>query len=114
MSTFELDLTTGCIYTFLKPPDDIGIPCQQEEFDLELLERKLQNDPETNDMHIEELERIPWITKIAAPTECMDWEEIENKYRQHLQLLILYAETSIELKKKSGLSREIAVNACRV
>ena len=31
---------------FLTPPEDIGIPCQQEEFDLELLARKLQNDPE--------------------------------------------------------------------
>ena len=30
-STFELDLATGQIYTFLTPPEDIGIPCQQEE-----------------------------------------------------------------------------------
>ena len=44
MSTFELDLATGQIYTFLMPPEDIGIPYQQEEFDLELLERKLQKD----------------------------------------------------------------------
>ena len=36
-STFELDLATGSIYTFLTPPEDIDIPCQQEEFDLELL-----------------------------------------------------------------------------
>ena len=27
-STFELDLATGCIYMFLTPPEDIGIPCQ--------------------------------------------------------------------------------------
>ena len=40
-STFKLDLTTGRIYTFLTPPEDIGILCQQEEFDLELLARKL-------------------------------------------------------------------------
>ena len=113
-STFELDLATGRIYTFLTPPEDIGIPCQQEEFDLELLARKLQKDPETNEMHIEELERIPRIKKIAAPADCMDLEEIENKYRQYLQLWILYAEISIELKKKSELSKESAVNACKV
>ena len=35
-STFELDLTTGRVYTFLTPPEDIGVPCQQEQFDLEL------------------------------------------------------------------------------
>ena len=83
-STFELDLATGRICTFLMPPEDIGIPCQQEEIDLELLERKLRKDLKNNDMHIEELERIPLITKIAAPADCMDQEEIENKYRQYL------------------------------
>ena len=66
------------------PPEDIGKPCQQEEIDLELLERKLRNDLKNNDMHIEELERIPWITKIAAPADYMDQEEIENKYQQYL------------------------------
>ena len=113
-STFELDLETRRIYTFLTPPEDIGIPCQQEEFDLELLARKLQKHPETNEMHIEELERIPRIKKIAAPADCMDWEEIENKYGQYLQLWILYAEILIELKKKSELSKESAVNVCKV
>ena len=29
-STFELDLATGRIYTFLTPSEDIGIPCRQE------------------------------------------------------------------------------------
>ena len=113
-STFELDLATGCIYTFLTPPEDIGIPCQQEEFDLELLARKLQNDPENSEMCVEELERIPQIKKEAAPADCMDLEEVENKYRQYMQLWILYVEISIELRKKSELSKESAVNACRV
>ena len=80
-STFELDLATGQIYTFLTPPEDTGIPFQQEEFDLELLARKLQNDPENNEMCVEELERIPRIKKHAAPADCMDLEEVENKYR---------------------------------
>ena len=44
----------------------------------------------------------------------MDLEEVENKYRQYMQLWILYADISIELRKKSGLSKESAVNACRV
>ena len=66
-STFELDLATGCTYTFLTPPEDIGIPFQQEEFHLELLARKLQNDPENSEMCVEELEMIPRIKKEAAP-----------------------------------------------
>ena len=44
----------------------------------------------------------------------MDMEEIENKYRQYIQLWILYAEISIELKKKSELSKESVVNTCKV
>ena len=112
-STFELDLATGHIYMFLTPPEDIGIPCQQEEFNLELLARKLQNDPKNSEMCIKELGRIPRIKKEAAPTDCMDLEEVEHKYRQYMQLWILYAEISIELRKKSELSKESAVNACR-
>ena len=79
-STFELDLATGCIYTFLTPREDIDIPCQQEEFNLELLARKFQNDPENSEMCVEELERIPRIRKEAAPADCMDLVEVENKY----------------------------------
>ena len=50
-STFELDLTTGQVYTFLTPPEDIGIPCQQEQFNLELLAEKLQSDISTSRHH---------------------------------------------------------------
>ena len=113
-STFELDLATGRIYTFLTPSEDIGIPCQQEEFVLELLARKLQNDPENSKMCEKELIRIPCIKKEAAPTDCMDLEEIENKYQQYMQLWILYADILIELRKKTKLSKESAVNACKV
>ena len=45
-STFELDLTSGQVHTFCNPAEDIGIPCQQEEFDLEALAEKLQKDPD--------------------------------------------------------------------
>ena len=78
-STFELDLATGHIYMFLTPPEDIGIPCQQEEFDLELLARKLQNDPDNSEMCEEELIRIPCIKKEPATADCMNLEEVENK-----------------------------------
>ena len=103
-STFELDLTTGRVYTFLTPPEDIGVPCQQEEFDLELLAEKLQKDPDTSELHMEELERIPLVKKIAAPADIMDLEEIECKFHQYCKLWKLYAEISVELKRKSELS----------
>ena len=49
-STFGLDPTTGWVYTYLLPPGDIGVPCQQEPFDLELLTEKLQNDFDTSEL----------------------------------------------------------------
>ena len=58
-SNFKLDLATGRVYTFLTPPEDIGVPCQQEEFDLELLAEKLQKDPATGEVCMEELEEYP-------------------------------------------------------
>ena len=36
-SNFELDLKTGGVYTYLDPPKNIGISCQKDEFNLELL-----------------------------------------------------------------------------
>ena len=43
-SNFELDLRTGRVYTFLTPPEDIGVSCKQEQFDLELLTELLQRE----------------------------------------------------------------------
>ena len=113
-SNFKLDLRTGQVYTFLNPQEDIGIPCQQEQFDLELLAEKLQSDIDTSAIHEEKLERDPMIKKIAAPADVMDLEEVEYKILQYCQLWKLYAEISIELKRKSKLSQVSAVSACKV
>ena len=63
---------------------------------------------------MEELERIPLVRRIAAPAELMDLEEIEDKIGQYCKLWKLYAETSVELQRKSKLSREKAVTAYKV
>ena len=109
-----MDLTTGRVYTFLTPPEDIGIPCQQEEFDLNLLAEKLERGQDSNKHRIEELERTQLIRKIAAQVDIMELEEIKEKICQHCKLWKLYAETSVELKRKSKLSWQDAVTACKV
>ena len=63
---------------------------------------------------MEELEKIPLVRKIAAPADVMDLEEIEDKIHKYCQLWKLYAKTSVELKRKSKLSQESAVAACKV
>ena len=40
-SNFELDLKTGQVFTYLSPPKNIGISCQKDPFDLELLRNML-------------------------------------------------------------------------
>ena len=95
------------MYTFLTQPEDIGIPCEQEEFDIELLAEKLQKDLETNELCMEELERILLIKKIAAPADIMDLEEVEQKIRQYCQLWILYAGISVELKKNPNCQGKV-------
>ena len=77
-STFELDLTTGQVFTYLNPQEDIGVPCQQEPFDLELLTALLQKDMDTSTIQEEKLEKIPLVKKIAAPADIMDLEEVEH------------------------------------
>ena len=113
-STFELDLAMGRVYMFCNPAENIGVPCQQEEFDLEALAGKLQKDPDNDEMCVEGLERIPLIKKIAAPADIMDFEEVKHKICQYLQLWSLYAEISLELKRKSKLSKESIVSARKV
>ena len=49
-SNFELDLKTGQVFTYLSPPENIGISCQKEPFDLEFLRNMLREEQDIN-MH---------------------------------------------------------------
>ena len=71
-SNFELDLRTGRVYTYLDPPEDIGISCQQEQFDPEFLTDVLRGEHDTSTIYEEKLERIPRVKKIAGPADIMD------------------------------------------
>ena len=113
-SNFELDLKTGRVYTYLDPPENIGVSCQKDKIDLELLRNMLQNEQDVSIVHEEKLERIPSIKKIAGPADVMDQEEAEHKILQFCQLWTLYAENSVELKRKSELSQDSTVAACKV
>ena len=113
-SNFELDLRTGRVFTYHDPPENIGFKCQQEQFDLQFLRNALRGEQDTNSMHEEKLERIPSVKKLAGPADIMDREEAEYKIRQYCQLWTMYADNSVELKRKSELSQESAVAACKV
>ena len=113
-SNFELDLKTGQVFTYLSPPENIGIACQKDPFDPDFLCNMLREEQDINTAQEESLERIPNIKKLAGPADTMSLEETEQKICQFCHLWQLYADTSVELKKKSELSQDSAVAACRV
>ena len=113
-SNFELNLKTGRVFTYLDPPEDIGIKCQKEPFDLEFLRDTLRGEQDTSTMQEKRLERIPSIKKLVGPADVMPREEAEYKVRQYCHLWMMYADSSVELKKKSELSQESAVAACKM
>ena len=113
-SNFELNLETGEVLTYLDPPENIGIKCQKVPFDIEFLRDTLQGENNTSPMQEERLERIPSVKKLAGPADVMPSEEAEYKVCQYCHLWAMYANNSVELKKKSELSQESAVAACKM
>ena len=59
-------------------------------------------------MQEERLERIQSIKKLVGPADVMPIEEAE-----YCHLWTMYADSSVELKKKSELSHESAVAVCK-
>ena len=90
---FELNLKTGRVFTYLNPPEDIGIKCQKEPFDLESLRDTLQGKQDTGTMQEETLERIPSVKKLVGPAEVMPREEAECKVCQYRHLWTMYADS---------------------
>ena len=113
-SNFELNLQTGEVFTYLDPPENIGITCQKEPFDIESLRDTLQGERNTSPMQEERLQRIPSVKKLVGPADVMPREEAEYKVHQYCHLWTMYADSSVELKKRSELSQESAVAACKM
>ena len=65
-------------------------------------------------MQEKRLERIPSVKKLVGLADVMPREEAEYKVRQYHHLWTMYADSSVELKKKSELSQESAVAACKM
>ena len=113
-SNFELNLQTGEVLTYLDPRENIGITCQKEPFNIESLRDTLQGEHNTGPMQEGRLERIPSIKKLVRPADVMPSKEAEYKVCQYCHLWTMYADSSVELKKKSELSQESAVAACKM
>ena len=104
-SCYELDLQTGRLYTYSIPVEDIGIQCQQDEFDLILLREHFQKYLDQMEAPTDELKRIPLVKKRAPTAETMDLKEIMEKMQQYCQLL-LYTQASCEFTRRSIILQE--------
>ena len=113
-SNFDLNLKTGTVFTYLDPPEDIGIKCQKVPFNLEFLRDTLRGKQDTGTMQEERLDRIPSVKKLVGPADVLPREEAEYKVCQYRHLWTMYADSSVELKKKPELSQESAVAACKM
>ena len=78
-SNFKLNLKKGRVFTYLDPPEDIGIKCQKEPFNLESLRDTLQGEQDTGTIQEERLKRIPIVRKLVGPADVMPREEDEYK-----------------------------------
>ena len=65
-------------------------------------------------MQVERLKRISSVKKLVGQADVMPREEAEYKVCQYCHLWTMYADSSVELKKKSELSQESAVAACKM
>ena len=88
------------MFTYLDPPEDIGIKCQKKPFHLESFRDTLQGEQDTSALQEDRLERIPSVKKLAGPVDVMPREEAEYKVRQYCHLGMMYADSSVELKRK--------------
>ena len=61
------------------PPENIGVSCQKDPFDLELLRNMLLDEQDISIVQEEALERIPNIKNLAGPADTMSLEETEHK-----------------------------------
>ena len=113
-SMFEINLRTGKLSTFETPPEDIWVPCQHEEFDINLLKKLLQDDQDIIEHGIEELKRIPSIRKTTPAVDIMDLTETKEKIYQFCTLWELYIDALFELARKSKLPPAEAAKACKI
>ena len=102
------------MFTYLGPLENIGITCQKEPFDIESLRDTLQGQCNTGSMQEERLKRTPSVKKLVGPADVMPREETVYKVCQYCHLWTMYADSSVELKKKSELSQESAEAACKM
>ena len=111
---FNINLKTGGVFTYLNSQEDIGIKFQKEPSDLEFLTDTLRGKQDTGTIQKERLERIPSVKKLVGPADVMPRKEAEYRVCQYCHLWTMYADSSVELKKKPELSQESAVAACKM
>ena len=100
-SNFKLDLKTGQVFTYLSPPENIGISCQKDPFDLEFLRNMLREEQDISMAQEESLERIP------APSRTSRHDELRRNRTKNSPVLSLVATVCRHLSRTEEKVRTI-------
>ena len=103
-SSFELDLKTGQVFTYLSPPENIGISCQKDPFDLEFLRNILREEQDISMAQEESLERIPNIKKTGRTSR---QDELGGNRTKNSPVLSLVATVCRHLSRTQEKVRTI-------
>ena len=112
-SNFELDLKTGQVFTYLSPPENIGISCQKGPLRPRIPTQHATG--RTGHQHGTRRESGK-NSKHQKTGRTSRHDELGGNRTENASVLSLVATvcSSVELKKKSELSQDSAVAACRV
>ena len=114
-SNFELNLKTGRVFHIPQPTRGHRYQMSEGNIRPGVFRRYfMRRTRYRGNTRGERLKRIPSVKKLVGPADVMPREEAEYKVRQYCHLWTMYADSSVELKKKSGLSQESAVAACKM
>ena len=113
-SNFKLDLKTSQVFTYLSPPENIGISCQKDPFDLESLRNMLREEQDISMAQEESLERIPKHQKTGRTSRHDELGRNRTKNSPVLSLVATVRRHLSRTEERSELSQDSAVATCRV
>ena len=114
VTCFQINVQTGQMYMHTQPAMDVGINCQMEEFDLDILKARLDAmaPPPESQQNEGTLPRIPLVQRTGPINEIMTEQEAWDILNRYKELCKLYATAYHELAICTRYSTVERVKAC--
>ena len=111
---FQINVQMGQMYMHMQPAMDVGISCQMEEFDLEILRARLDAISPPLESQCDEgtIRRIPLLQRTGSINEIMSEQEVWDILNRYRELCKLYATTYHELSVRAKHTPVERIKAC--